>query len=103
MGGGGVSWCYCFLPPGGPNFSPDPTENPTVSDASALCEQTTSPTNIGFRSVTSVRATCFNSAPSLESDTAIPTPVRTTFSLYFPGPSNGRSKALVFSPLLLRH
>ena len=95
--------CYCFFPAGAASACTETSEKTTVSEAFASCEQTARPTRIGFWSETSVRATSFNGAPSFPIDTVRPTPLRTSLSLNFPGPSKGRSNAFVFSPFLLRH
>ena len=86
--------------PSGPT---DTSKKTAVSDASATCEQTASPTRSGLASWVCVCPTSLNAAPSLPIHAVTVEPRRTSFSLNFPGPSNGRSNVFVTSPLALRH
>jgi len=82
---------YCLLPTGRGSCATETSENTAVSDAFASCEQTASPTKTGFPNCTCVWPSSRKAAPSLPIHTATALPWRTSFSLNFPGPSNGKS------------
>ncbi len=69
---------FSFLPAGAFACSTETSEKITVSDASALCEQTASPTKIGSANWIWVCPSSFSSAPSFAIDTVTDEPWRPT-------------------------
>ena len=75
-----ASDAFYFLPAGAASCSTVTSEKITVSEASAVWEQTISPTNTGFPNWICVCPNSFNSAPFLPIQTVIAEPCRTSFN-----------------------